>query len=392
VIPDVLVVGGGPAGRALAAETGRLGLRTVLLDQAPDAPWRHTYGSWVDELPPGLPPSVVAARALGRAVARREHQLGWAYAVLDVPALRAHLDAGMAAAEVTVRAGRVIGRAGPGAVALAGGGEVRARVVVDAGGGRQPLGSAGGRVPAEQTAYGVLVDADTAAGLLAPGQALFMDWRPDHGEPGPPTFLYAVPLGGGSVLLEETSLARRPGLPTPVVRRRLTARLARHGIGVAGAADERVLFRLDAPRHRARTTLGFGAAAPLVNPASGFSLAASLRLAPAVARAVAARLPDGPDRALDAAREVLWPPAARAVHRLRRVGLEAVLRMPPQRVPDFFELFFALPEHQRWAYLAGRDDLRGHLGAMAALFAAADWPLRARLVVPALLPPSPAHL
>ena len=59
----MLVVGGGPAGRALAAETGRLGLRTVLLDQAPDAPWRHTYGSWVDELPPGLPPSVVAARA-----------------------------------------------------------------------------------------------------------------------------------------------------------------------------------------------------------------------------------------------------------------------------------------------------------------------------------------
>ncbi len=369
----MLVVGGGPAGRALAAETGRLGLRTVLLDQAPDAPWRHTYGSWADELPPGLPPSVVAARALGRAVARREHQLGWAYAVLDVPALRAHLDAGMAAAEVTVRAGRVIGRAGPGAVALAGGGEVRARVVVDAGGGRQPLGSAGGRVPAEQAAYGVLVDADTAAGLLAPGQALFMDWRPDHGEPGPPTFLYAVPLGGGSVLLEETSLAR-------------------HGIRVAGAADERVLFRLDAPRHRGRTTLGFGAAAPLVNPASGFSLAASLRLAPAVARAVAARLPDGPDQALDAAREVLWPPAARAVHRLRRVGLEAVLRMPPQRVPDFFELFFALPEHRRWAYLAGRDDLRGHLGAMAALFAAADWPLRARLVVPALLPPSPAHL
>ena len=155
----MLVVGGGPAGRALAAETGRLGLRTVLLDPAPDAPWRHTYGSWVDELPPGLPPSVIAARARGRAVARSEHQLGWEYAVLDVPALRAHLDAGLAAAGVLIRAGRAIGRAGPGTVSLAGGGEVRARLVVDAGGGRQPLGArSGGRVPAEQAAYGVVVD------------------------------------------------------------------------------------------------------------------------------------------------------------------------------------------------------------------------------------------
>ena len=73
------------------------------------------------------------------------------------------------------------------------------------------------------------------------------------------------------------------------------------------------------------------------------------------------------------------------------LGLVGEILGPDADAP-VFELFFALPEHRRWAYLAGRDDLRGHLGAMAALFAAADWPLRARLVVPALLPPSPAHL
>ena len=77
-----------------------------------------------------------------------------------------------------------------------------------------------------------------------------MDWRPDHGEPGWPTFLYAVPLGGGAVLLEETSLARRPGLPLPVLRRRLHARLARHGITApADARVERVRFPVDRPRH-----------------------------------------------------------------------------------------------------------------------------------------------
>ena len=52
-------------------------------------------------------------------------------------------------------------------------------------------------------------------------------------------------------------------------------------------------------------------------------------------------------------------------------------------------MFFALPERHRWAYLTGRDDLRGTVSTMTALFARADWGLRARLVTPALLGPAP---
>jgi lycopene beta-cyclase len=388
---DVLVVGGGPAGRALAVECGRRGLRTLLLDKAPDAPWRQTYGVWAAELPADLPEQVVATRSRGRAVAVGEHRLGWEYAVLDVPELRAHLDAELAEAGVAVRAGRAVGPAGPGAVALADGEVLRARVVVDAGGDRQPLVQAGrGATPAEQTAVGVVVPQEVAAPLLAPGEVLFMDWRPDHGEPGWPTFLYGVPLGDGQVLLEETSLARRPGLALAVLRRRLAARLAAHGVAVpVGAREERVWFRVDTPPHRAPGVLGFGAAAPLTHPASGFSVATALTLAPAVAAAVAEHLPDG-RAALAAARSVVWPAGARAVHRFRRVGLEALLRMPPAEVPLFFERFFALPEQHRWAYLTARNDVPATAATMAALFAKADWRLRARLVVPVVLPPAPA--
>ena len=80
-----------------------------------------------------------------------------------------------------------------------------------------------------------------------------------------------------------------------------------------------------------------------MHPATGFSVAATLRLAPAVADALAAHLPGDPRGALAAAHAVLWPPAAQAVHLLRRRGLEALLRMPPEEVPAFFEVFFALP-------------------------------------------------
>jgi lycopene beta-cyclase len=399
--PDVLVVGGGPAGRALAAATAQRGLRTVLLDPAPDAPWRATYGCWADELPAELPGAVVAARAPGRAIALSEHRLGWDYTVLDTPALRAHVDGELHRWGGQVLAGRVVGRAGPGTVGLADGRVLRAGVVVDAGGHRQPLrrrlpvrpqrdsrrGNSPRRAAAEQTAAGVVVDATAATPLVRPGEALFMDWRPDHGEDGWPTFLYGIPLGGNAVLLEETSLARRPGLPLPVLRRRLRTRLARHGIAPPpDATTETVRFPLDSPRHRAPGVLGFGAAAPLVHPASGFSVATALRLAPSVADAIAAHLPAGPVRALAAARAVVWPRGAGAVHRFRRVGLEALLRMPPAEVPGFFEVFFALPERHRWTYLTGRDDLGATVSAMNALFGRAGWGLRGRLVGPALRP------
>ncbi len=387
---DVLVVGAGPAGMALAAACGRLGLDVGLLDPNPDRPWVATYGMWSTELPPDLPPSVVAATAAGRAIALTEHSLGWDYAVLDIDALRAHLADRFTG--VTVHAGRAVGSPERGAVALADGSTLTASVVVDAAGRWRPLDARPSRtVPAEQTAYGVILDEDAVTPLVKPGEALFMDWRADYDEDGWPTFVYVVPLGEGQVLVEETSLARRPGLPLATLRRRLHARLDHHGISAPkDARTEKVSFRVDHRRHSGTTVLGFGAAAPLIHPATGFSVAASLRLAPEVARAIAENLPD-PDRALKAARETVWSPAAKAIHRVRHIGLEALLRMPPQEVPGFFEQFFVLPEEHRWAYLTGRDDLAGTAAAMATLFRESDWRMRRHLVLPALMRPLPTN-
>ncbi|CAN3131669.1 lycopene cyclase family protein [Mycobacterium sp. smrl_JER01] len=383
---DVLVVGGGPAGMALAGACGRLGLDTGLLDPAPDRPWLATYGLWSRELPADLPDSVVAARAAGRAIARTEHLLGWEYAVLDVPAFRAHLAGRLSG--VHVHTGRAVGSPERGMVSLADGSQLRASVVVDAGGRWRPLDrTASHGTPAEQTAFGLILDEDRAAPLVAPGDALFMDWRADHGEAGWPTFLYGVPLGGGRVLLEETSLARRPGLALSTLRRRLHARLARRGVvPPEDARSEKVSFRVDHPRHAGRDVLGFGAAAPLIHPATGFSVAASLQLAPLVAEALAAHLPSDPDSALSAAQQTVWPRTAQAIHRFRRIGLEALLRMPPPEVPDFFEQFFSLPDAHKWTYLTARDDVGGTAAAMSCLFRHSGNRLRRRLVLPALLP------
>ena len=377
---DVAVVGGGPAGRALAAACAARGLATVLVDRNPDAPWLATYGGWARDLPADLPASCVASTATGHAVALTRHELGVAYAVLDTAGLRAHLDGLLAEHGVPVRGGRAV-RAADGRLVLAGGDRISARWIVDAAGHRQPLSTRrSSATAAEQTAYGLVVPAVDAAPLVPPGSALFMDWRPDHGDGGPASFLYGVPLGKGAVLLEETSLARRPGLSLRLLRDRLSVRLAAHGVQPPPECDvERVRFPLDVPRHRGAAAIGFGAAAPFVHPASGFSVTATLAAAPLLAEALAT----GRRRAV---RRAVWPAAAVAVHRVRRIGLEALLRMPPEQLPAFFETFFGLPDRHRRAYLSGRTAPLATAAAMAALFARADGRMRLRLVGPALLP------
>ncbi|GAA1353666.1 lycopene cyclase family protein [Saccharothrix algeriensis] len=346
---DVLIIGGGPAGRALAAECWARGLGTALVDRRPGRPWRATYGAWSDELPAGAPVAVSTSKA--RVVGVREHRLGRGYAVLDNERLH-RLPEGVRVVEGTV-AQRDRHR-----VVLRDGRVLTADVVVNA------TGSAEGR--AAQHAVGVVVPKEAAAPFLGEDEALIMDWRrpPDAGTPDP-TFLYAIPVSADRVLLEETSLARAPGLPLAELRLRLRARLAAHGLPLP-REEERVRIPLDGPVDRD----AFGAAAGLVHPATGYSVASALRLAPEVARAIAAGVPVS---------RVLWPARARLVHAFRRHGLAAVLAMRPDQVPEFFDIFFQLSENQQRNYLGNRADLRGSLDSMSALFRAAPWWLRARL-------------
>ncbi len=437
-VADVVVAGAGPAGWAIARECALLGLRTQLVAPRPAAPWRATYGMWLDEaelLPPGA--GYVVARA--RVFAGAELWLAREYAVLDNASVRAAL----AHPDVVVRTGTladVVGTApvvvdatGAGGWGTADGGARAGRGDGVRGDGPAGGGGAGRGGGAEQTAYGVVVPAEVAAPVAGPGEAVFMDWRPPL--PGPPTFLYAVPRPDGRVLLEETSLARRPGLPFARLRERLLARLARHGIDPGDAPVERVRIPLDVrpprpalpgppdarrppdsptpPASRAHawwpaptrsrgaplmpfyrwgvtgsggsgglwtgggrewSVVPFGAAAGMVHPATGFSVADALRVAPRLADAVAAG-------GAGAARRAVWPARARAVHRLRRAGLHTLLALGPGLVEEFFALFFALPAHHQRAFLSGREDLAGTAAAMAALFRAAPWSLRRTMML-----------
>lgn len=350
MVAEVLVAGAGPAGWALAHACAERGLWTALVAPRPRRLWWQTYGVWADECGPAVAKTVSEAIAFGH----EEHRLNRRYAILDNEATLRKLSS----APVTVLDGRVTARHdGPlgSTIELASGQTVSAAVVIDATG--------AGRGRAEQTAVGGYVSAD----VLPPGEAVFMDWRGGHG-----TFLYAVPVGD-RVLVEETSLAARPGMSLAKLR----GRLERRGLALDPAlGEERVRIPLDAPRSPGPA---FGAAAGLIHPATGYSVGTSLTLAPAVADAIADALPHGPPAARRAARQVVWPRSAHVVHALRRKGLRAMLGMAPERLPEFFDTFFTLPDELQHAYLSGRTDVRGTAAAMAALFKSSPWTIKRHL-------------
>ncbi|MGY1673122.1 lycopene cyclase family protein [Geodermatophilus sp. SYSU D00710] len=367
---DVLVAGSGPAGLSAAAACAAAGLRTALVTPSLRA-WPATYCLWADELdaaavPLGLDPAAAAARyapTVVRTAAGGERRLARGYARLRNDVVHAALLDRLRSAGGTVVTGRVTAVEHGEVAVLADGGRLAARVVLDARG--------GGPGTAQQRAWGEVV-AGPVPDLVPPGGALLMDWTALAAPGAPPAFLYGLPLDDGTVLLEATSLAARPPLPLPGLRDRLAALLAAHGLRPAGAA-ERVAIPLDAPPRGGPGT-PLGAAAGLVHPATGYSVAASLRLG----AGVAASLTGGGGPA--AARRAVRAARPRATAALLGLGLEVLLPLDTAATDAFFAAFFTLPERAWAAYLDVGSPPSAVAGAMARVFAALSPAQRARLL------------
>jgi lycopene beta-cyclase len=391
-IAEVVVVGDGPAGAAAAAACAAAGLSTLLVGSG--EPWTATYGLWCDDVP-WLGDEVFAAtrpRALVHGA--RTHELERAYGILDGAALRTGLLDGIPC--VVGHAGRPERRADgswevPVVVGASGGDRIGAatrrvtarRAVVSATGSPPPTARTARRT-AWQTAYGVVLDELPAA--LGDGAAVtLMDFRePGHGAPdvGVPTFGYVVPVANGRWLVEETVLAAHPAVEPERLRARLVARLGGPGLGeglvaAAEAAGEVELVRIPMggaiPRRGATPdgVVPFGAAAGLVHPATGYSVAASLRLAPVLAEAIAA----GRDPV-----DAVWTADRRRARALHEFGLDVLVGLDADATRAFFDAFFDQPVGVWRDYLRVDTTTRAVSGVMWRLFRSAPWSLRRRLM------------
>ncbi|MEV6324241.1 lycopene cyclase family protein [Nocardia sp. NPDC051787] len=360
---DVCVVGLGPAGRALAHRALRAGLSVTAIDPRPDRLWPPTFSCWVDELPDWLPSSAVATTIPAPTVwTKTDHRIDRPYCVLSKPGLRAALPLD----DATVVAGRAT-RVDAHEVELADGTVHTATAVFDTRG----LPTLGRRRAA--SAHGIFVDAETAAPMVSDGEGLLLDWRPENGAgpDEPPSFLYAVPVGDGTVIFEETSLGLRGGMPQHELRKRTLNRLAAHGIRLTGTEpSEAAHYPLDQPppRKGEARAIPFGSRGGMMHPCTGYSVADSLALADTAITA----LRHGRDPIAE-----LWPPRARLVYWMRMRGLYGLGRLTTQQSIAMFDAFFSASPRGQRALLSAHDDYTA-LGAVLFNTVAHTWPFRWR--------------
>ncbi len=349
---DIVICGAGPAGLALAGACAELGMSVSCVAPSPREAWARTFAVWGCELPSfGQHARVEAAwpQATVWLGDGKRAVIDESYVRLDVPALQASLLAAADRAGVTMRRGRVQSIAhddGGSTVTLAGGASLRARLVVDASGpGSELVRRPGRRAPAYQVAYGELVE------LEAPIEMALMDYRGPAADP--PSFLYALPLPGGRVFLEETVLATRAPVTFVELRNRLRSRLARMGVAPGRVLEEeRCLIPLGVePPCPGQRIVAFGAAGGMVHPATGYQLARVMAAVPDVAAALAG---DGAPRELAArAAASCWPAGRMRAWSLYTFGMEALASFDHDELCAFLQAFFRLPPSTSLAFLRG---------------------------------------
>ncbi len=267
------------------------------------------------------------------------------------------------------------------------GDELQARLVVDATG-YEPIFVRKNQNEDEpiavQTCYGVV-------GLfnmppVKEGQFVLMDYRCDHlsdkEKLEPPTFLYAMDMGEGRYFLEETSLGLAPPLSLEKLKARLHKRLSHRGIEITRLDHEELgLFlpmNLPIP-DRSQSLLGFGGAAGMVHPASGYMVGSLLRRAPLLAKSIAQAMKNpeaSPSELATIGWEELWPSSLRRKQALYKFGLEKLIRFNEDQLRDFFKSFFGLPSYEWYGFLTNTLTLPELIRAMMRMFARAPWNVR----------------
>lgn len=416
---DALVIGTGPAGLAIAAALCQRGVAVGgLAPTLPDAEWVNTYGIWDDELD-DLGLNALLAHRWSDCVGYfgpDEKPLNRSYGLFDKHKLQAHLlgqcgygsedsDGNQSVHWHQGKATHIEHNATHSTVVTDSGTRLETRIVVDASGHRpalvrrSPMPSTGsalaqahsaeqqGDTIAYQAAYGVVGKFSRAP--IKSGRFVLMDYRTDHltveEQAGSPTFLYAMDLGNDVFFLEETSLAECPAVSFETLKTRLNKRLAYQGITLEEVHEEEYcLFPMNAPMPSFdQPVVGFGGAASMVHPATGYMVGALLRRAPTLADGIVAALEPAdasPAQIAKAAWTALWPSDRLRKYYIYLFGLETLMRFNNPQLCRFFNTFFNLPQTQWSGFLADTLSSPELVMAMINLFGKAPNSIRGGLM------------
>ncbi|CAN1340237.1 Lycopene epsilon cyclase, chloroplastic [Linum perenne] len=370
---DLVVIGCGPAGLALAAESAKLGLNVGLI--GPDLPFTNNYGVWEDEFNDlGLAGCIEHVWKdtivyldeddpvmVGRAYGRVNRDL------LHEELLRRCVESGVSYLNSKVES---IDEATNGhrRVVCEDNVLVQCRLASVASGaasGKLLQYEVGGPRVCVQTAYGVEVEVENNP--YDPSLMVFMDYRnytkqnSSSLEAQYPTFLYAMSMSPTRVFFEETCLASKDAMPFDLLKRKLMSRLETMGIRILRTYEEEWSYIPvgGSLPNTEQKNLAFGAAASMVHPATGYSVVRSLSEAPSYALVIANILRNGQyegNRNANISTQGMGHEYCfedvRPLERKRQrafflFGLALIVQLDIEGIRTFFRTFFRVP---RWMW------------------------------------------
>ncbi|GAB2267733.1 Lycopene epsilon cyclase, chloroplastic [Dionaea muscipula] len=374
-ILDLVVIGCGPAGLALAAESAKLGLNVGLI--GPDLPFTNNYGVWEDEFKGlGLQGCIEHVWRdtimyldndnplfIGRAYGRVSRHL------LHVELVRRCLESGVSYLSSKVES-IVEGIDGHSHIFCDSDTVITCRLATVASGaasGKLLQYEVGGPRVCVQTAYGVEVEVESSP--YDPDLMVFMDYRDfskqnnQSPEAEYPTFLYAMPMSPTRIFFEETCLASKDAMPFKLLKTKLMSRLETMGVRVIKTYEEEwsyIPVGGSLPNTEQRN-LAFGAAASMVHPATGYSVVRSLTEAPKYASAIARIIKSDQSNNILVrgnfvnismeAWNTLWPQERKRQRAFFLFGLALIVQLDIEGIRTFFNTFFRLPKWMWWGFL-----------------------------------------
>lgn len=376
LVVDLAVVGGGPAGLAVAQQVSEAGLSVCTIDPFPNLIWPNNYGVWVDEFEAMDLLDCLDTTWSGAVVYIDENttkDLSRPYGRVNRKQLKSKMLGKCIANGVKFQQAKVLNVVHEESKSLllcSDGTTVKATLVLDATGFSRCLVQYDKPYnPGYQVAYGILAEVEDHPFDL--DKMVFMDWRDSHLHNNVelkgrnsriPTFLYAMPFSSTRIFLEETSLVARPGVAIKDIQERMVARLKHLGITVKSIEeDEHCVIPMGGPLPvLPQRVVGIGGTAGMVHPSTGYMVARTLAAAPIVANAIVRSLDSSNKRRLSGdalSAEVwkdLWPIERRRQREFFCFGMDILLKLDLEATRRFFDAFFDLEPRYWHGFLSSR--------------------------------------
>ncbi len=395
-ILDILILGSGPAALCLASELAKQDLNIKgISTKSPNEKWENTYGIWASELEELGLDSLLSHRWCKTVsfFGNGENKKGniptkhyYDYGLINQEAFQNELLKKCKGIEWFNETAKDITEKNKlSEVICFSGLKIKARLVIDASGHKsnfvkRPVQSE----IAQQAAFGIV--GKFSSPPVDKDQFVLMDFRPNHlnkdEKLSSPSFLYAMDLGDDTFFVEETSLASYPAVSQENLKKRLLKRLNSKGIKVNEIFhEENCLFPMNLPLPiKKQLVLGFGGAASMVHPASGYMIGSLLRRSPLLAEKLAIFLKEPNLSSQELATkgwDVLWPYELTQRHKLYQYGLRRLMSFDESRLRSFFSNFFRLSTKEWVGFLTNTLPLPKLIYVMSKMFI--NSPLKVKL-------------